>query len=158
MFYKIILAVIFVFLGTKAFATGQEECGPAVEEADKLAAGTDSNCDYTQKGLNGVIHRALSSKDKSGQAGDQKIKDVKTNTPSSDNLKAPVERNQTALEGLGYPERGEFKSAEQLPQVKFALLEKVALECTKGFVIEGERYLATRSAGTLKLELIYHCL
>lgn len=153
MFYKLTLACVFALACAGAMAAEKEECGAAVDEADKLAAGIDKNCDYKNTGLNGVLHRAIAGKKKSGE----NVEDSKANN-ENETVSTPVEKNKKPAEKADELAPGEFKSPQQLSQVKFALMEKLVLECSKGFVVEGERYLPVKNSKAMKLELIYHCL
>jgi len=140
MFLRLTLLIVLLFSCVGVMADEKLECGSAVDAADRLSPAADEHCDYTQTGLNGVLHRALA---KSSDAG-------------ATNIKEGADSN-TVLDKPKQNSVHEFSSPQQLQTLKFALLEKVALECPKGFVVEGERYLPTSSKAT-KLELIYHCL
>lgn len=141
------LTLVSVLLLSCAFVMANEkpECGLAVDAADRLSPDSDKDCDYTKTGLNGVLHKALSGKaDATENSNDVTVKDSS-------------EKNEPAAVGVTRPPKSEFSSQQQLQSVKFALLEKIVAECTKGFVVEGEKYLPT-SSKAMKLELIYHCL
>lgn len=151
MFYKVFMACVLMLVCEGLMAAEKEECGPAVDEADKLAAGADAKCDYKNTGLNGVLHRAWSGKKKAeGSPEDAKI--------AKEATEQPIEKNTKAVEKANDLAPGEFRYPQQLPQVKFTLLEVLASECSKGFVVEGERYSPVKNSKVMKLELIYHCL
>ncbi|GGY65639.1 hypothetical protein GCM10011613_06900 [Cellvibrio zantedeschiae] len=157
MFLKLTLIIALCFSCANVFAKDQkEECGPAVDNADQLAAAKE--CDYSDTGLNGVLHRTLSGKKKSN-ATDDVNKDAQINKEQ----KRETEITKVAVEEKIADKKNilkadEFSSPQQLQTAKFTLLETLALECTKGFVVEGERYLPVKNSKALKLELIYHCL
>jgi hypothetical protein len=141
---KILTACLLVFT---AFAYAKEdECPSAADAAEAQNPNLYKNCDYSKTGLNGVLHRALT--DKPEGAEERKKDDV---------IKASNEKAQMVIEKSAQTGNGEFSSAQQLQSVKFSLLERVALECKKGFVVEGEKYLPAENK-SLRLELIYHCL
>ncbi len=127
-----------------AFAEEKQECGSAVDAADRLAPDSDKHCDYTKTGLNGVIHKALSGKKNVGEEDvEPKAQDVKEKKMKvvADKLTA----------------KGEFNSPQELQTVKYSLLEAAAGQCAKGFVLGSERYLPTATKA-MKLELTYQCL
>lgn len=143
------LAISAILLVTHFAYAAEDECPAAVDVAEAQNPNAYKNCDYSKTGLNGVLHRALAGKDESGE--EEKI--------SKDGSgKVSGEKKQKTIEKVEVLKNGEFNSAQQLQSVKFALLENLTLECAKGFVVEGERYLPTINSKAMKLELIYHCL
>ncbi|RZA06236.1 MAG: hypothetical protein EOO68_05320 [Moraxellaceae bacterium] len=92
---------------------------------------------------------------KKGEAKDDEKEEV---VAKSESVKASSEKNQKVATKTEALKEGEFISAQQLQSVKFALMEKLSLECARGFVVEGERYLPIINSKVMKLELIYHCL
>ena len=147
-----ILAIFMLLLLAHGAYAEEDECPAAVDAAEAQDHNRYKNCDYSDKGLNGVLHRALAGK-KNETGEDEKPQETK-----STKAQALVEKNQKPAEKNEVQKNGEFSSAQQLHVVKFSLLEKLALECTKGFVVEGERYLPVINSKSMKLELIYHCL
>lgn len=140
---KILFACVLLF--NAGIAYGDDDCPSAADAAESQNQNAYKHCDYSKTGLNGVLHKAFSS------ATDETKEDK--NTLSKD----VTEKNQSPVDKTQLMSVSEFSSAQQLPSVKFVLLEKLSLECTKGFVVEGERYLPT-SNKAMKLELIYRCL
>ena len=147
---KILTTFMLLLLAHTAYAD-EDECPAAVDVAESQNHNLYKNCDYSDKGLNGVLHRALAGK-KNEVSEDEKPQETKSTNAQ------PVEKNQKVAEKSETQKTGEFNSAQQLQLVKFSLLEKLALECTKGFVVEGERYLPIINSKAMKLEFIYHCL
>ena len=144
---KLIGLFILIITAQMSFAA-EEECPPAAEMAEAQNQNLYKNCDYSDKGLNGVLHRALGKKK---DAADEDI--VQETKPA---VKVAQEKVIKAEADLKKPD--EFSSAAQLEVVKFNALEKLSRECTKGFVLDGERYLPVANTKSLKLEFIYHCL
>ena len=144
MWFKLTFLSSLALVCSLAFAEEKPECGPAVDAADRLASDSDEHCDYTKTGLNGVLHKALSGKknavEENAELTAQEAKVKKTDI-TADKLIA----------------KDEFNSPQQLQIVKFSLLEAAAIKCSKGFVLESERYLPTATKA-MKLELIYQCL
>jgi len=157
MLFKLTLLIAVFFSCAGVIASEQEECGPAVEEADRLAASRE--CDYSNTGLNGVLHRAFSGQDKSSaNHEDKNINPARE--PKGDVGPATItaRKNQIGVDKLDVQQSDEFASVQQLQTTKFLLLQTLALECPKGFVVEGERYLLIKNSKAIKLELIHHCL
>lgn len=144
MFKSLLVSALLFFTGF-VFAA-DDDCPAAVDAAEAQNHNLYKNCDYSKSGLNGILHRALSNKPESGD-------DVK-----DEPVKADTEKKQKTLDKPIVLTAGEFSSPQQLQSLKFALLEKTALECNKGFVVDGERYLPVINSKAMKLELIYHCL
>jgi hypothetical protein len=142
--FKSLLVGVLVFFSGVVFA--EDDCPSAVDAAEAQNHNVYKNCDYSKSGLNGILHRTLAGKAESGD-------DVK-----DDSAKTDAEKKQKTLDKSSALTNGEFNSPQQLQSLKFALLEKIASECTKGFVVEGERYLPAINSKVMKLELIYHCL
>lgn len=148
---KILTTFVLLFLAHSIYAA-EEECPAAVDAAESQNHNLYKNCDYSDKGLNGVLHRALAGKKKEANE-DEQLQDTK-----AAEARPAAEKNQKIIDKNEVQKNGEFSSAQQLQQVKLSSLEKLAQECTKGFVVEGERYLPVINSKAMKLELIYHCL
>ena len=144
---KKLLMILTLLTAAQFSFAADEECPSASEMAEAQNHNLYKNCDYSGKGLNGVLHRALSKKQDSGD--DETLQDSKPVVSKSSLEKTPGNEIRKTLE---------VNSSIQLQQVKFNSLEKLAQECTKGFVVEGERYTPLPNSNGLKLELIYHCL
>lgn len=145
---KLLGLFILIITAQMSFAA-EEECPPAAEMAEAQNQNLYKNCDYSDKGLNGVLHRALGKKK---DAVDEDI--VQEKKPAAKTTQEKV----TKVADVELKKPDEFSSAAQLEVVKFNALEKLSRECTKGFVIEGERYLPGANTNSLKLELVYRCL
>lgn len=144
----------------------QDGCEPAVDAADRLNSNTNKNCDYSNTGLNGVLHRALSKKNEAGAETVIEKEPSKALSKEQGN-KEPADKEKTvgmnsstissSKKDLAYTLKGEFSSAQQLASVRYELVRKATQECVKGFAIDGEHYLPV-SAELMKLELSFHCL
>jgi hypothetical protein len=138
--------IIFVFLlvsSTCSVFAADDDCEAAVDAANRLNPNEDKHCDYTNTGLNGVLHRAFANKSDSVNEDSSKASAESTKTPANAEAKVFLVNN-------------EFTSAQQLQTLRYALVQKAAQECRKGFIVEGDRYLP-RTKG-MTVELIYHCL
>lgn len=133
----------FVLLQS-VIACADDDCPSAVEAAEAQNPNAYKNCDYSKSGLNGVLHRALNE---NSSAPVEKITDEKLSVKAESKIEAVKDLLMN----------GEFTTALQLQTLRYALVQKAAAECVKGFVVEGERYLPRPSKAT-KFELIYHCL
>ena len=151
---KILLICTLIFFTNFTFAK-DEDCPSAADAAEAQNPNAYKDCDYSKTGLNGALHKVFAkSKDDDENNKDSSVKEPVKNDSSGKDVS---EKSSLLVEKAKLITASEFSSPQQLQTLKFALLEKVALECTKGFVVEGERYLPTSSKAT-KLELIYHCL
>lgn len=146
---NILITLAFVSVAQICFAA-EEECPPAADAAEAQNHNLYKNCDYSNKGINGVLHRAMTKKklESDETTPPNKISDVKEDS----NITSVAEKN------AGVQKKPGINSAQQLQQLRLASLEKLAQECVNGFVVEGERYLPRPDSNALKLELIYHCL
>lgn len=150
---KHLVVCALLFCTNFAFAK-DDDCPSAVDAAEAQNPNAYKDCDYSKTGLNGALHRVFAKSKESEDAS----KEAPVKEPANKELaEKSSQPTATAAEKTKLITASEFSSAQQLQTLKFALLEKVALECTKGFVVEGERYLPTSTKAT-KLELIYHCL
>lgn len=125
------------------FAYAAEDCPPAVEAAESQNPEAYKDCDYSDKGLNGVLHRAFKKKTDGVEVVDHPEK--------AEFVKEEKIRGESNLV------KGTFSSAQQLQALRFSLIQKASTECSKGFLLESEKYLP-QVDNTLKLELFYHCL
>lgn len=141
MFKKSLL--LFVMLSSlNIFADElKDDCEAAVDAADRLNTSADKHCDYSNTGLNGVLHRAFAPKS-----------DAQVTSENKQVVEAAAAKKvQVRVQAR------EFDSAQQLVAVRYELLQLSSQECTKGFVVDSERYVPV-NAQRLKLELDYHCL
>lgn len=120
----------------------KDDCEAAVDAADRLnTSNADKHCDYSNTGLNGVLHRAFAPKSDAQVTSENKqVVDA-----------AAAKKAQVRVQAR------EFDSAQQLMTVRYELLQLSSQECIKGFVVDSERYVPV-NAQRLKLELDYHCL
>lgn len=165
---------MFVVILISSFAGAGElndDCETAVDAADRLGSDVNKECDYSNVGLNGVLHRALANKEKASI--DKKANDVKLNTEDNSEISnkkiaeassAGVAQKDSATINSGIAKRplppvvsAEFGTSQQLATARYDLVRKIARECPAGFVMNEERYLPTEN-NLLKLELIYRCL
>jgi len=126
-------------------AYAEEDCPPAADVAAAQNPNAFKDCDYSNTGLNGVLHRTFKKKE---DKADQDITTLKT-SESITKEDLPV-NNQLLAKGV-------FNSAQQLQTLRFALIQNAAVECPKGFLLESEKYIPAADK-TIKLELLYHCL
>lgn len=145
---KIVCLFVLLISAPLSFAA-EDECPPAAEAAEAQNHNLYKNCDYSDKGINGVLHRALAKKKEA--ADEESVSDEKSNG------KTTQEKTIKEL-GTELTKIDEFNSPAQLQLVKYSALQRLAHECTKGFVVDGERYLPVANSKFLKLELIYRCL
>ena len=164
--FKLILLSVLL-LSSLSFAGEKADSGLAIDEADKIVPDLNSDCDHTNTGLNGVLHRAFANKSSSKDSNtDSSVNNQSENKQSKNK---PAESSQSALTKDNDEKKeiskaqtklvvsDEFSSAQELQLLKFNLLAKAAFNCAKGFTLDAERYLSTANKN-LKLELVYQCL
>ncbi len=136
----LLLSLLFI-----CSAYAEEECPPAAEVAATQNPNAFKDCDYSDTGLNGVLHRTFKKKE---DKADANIAALKT---SESIMKDELPANNKLLA------KGVFNSTQQLQTLRFALIQNAAAECPKGFLLESEKYLPAADK-SMKLELLYHCL
>lgn len=139
---KKILLLTLLFAGT---ASADEECPSAAEMAEAQNPNAYKDCDYSDKGLNGILHRTFKKKADKEEA----------NVPADKSVEVVAKEEQVVVKNTLL--KGEFNSAQQLQSLRFSLIQKASADCPKGFLLESEKYLP-QADKTLKLELLYHCL
>lgn len=127
-------------------ASDKEDCEAAVDVAGRME---DTKCDYSNTGLNGVLHRAFAKKSEATDDESNAKRAVKSES------KSPVSSSSVSSEAVVIS--GTFSSAAELGVIRFSLIEKAARQCTKGFVVDAERYLPV-SSSAMSLEFVYRCL
>ena len=133
-----------------------EDCEAAVDAADKI--GSDmTKCDYSNVGLNGVIHRAIANKENKKPNAEVSVetnsKNVKATAEIVPAESAVIAEKKPFLQVVS----AEFGTAQQLAKIRYELIQRASRECINGFVVEKERYLPLENK-LLKLELIHSCL
>lgn len=140
MLWKFLLILALFSSGASVYGDElPEACEAAVDAADRLNLDHDKKCDYSNTGLNGVLHKAFVSKEGSDRARSAAVASV-----AGKNI-------------LPQAIAGEFDSAQQLNTLRYELLQQVARECAAGFTLENERYLPANGK-SLRIELDYRCL
>lgn len=144
------LFLIVLVLACNCFAE-EKDCPPAAEVAETQNPNAYKDCDYSDSGLNGMLHRSWKKKVEESEEQDA-LASGKGKSASADQvLKDEVLQTKTVLA------KGVFNSAQQLQTLRFALIQNAAAECPKGFLLESEKYLPAADK-SMKLELLYHCL
>ncbi len=154
MLKKFIVCLCLFF--SLAAVANEDECEAAVDAASRVNPNEDKNCDYSNTGLNGVLHRAFAKK----QTEDGKAVDEKNSAEISNTVVAPnssVSGEAAKLVSSGKVGSAEFASAQELERVRYELIKQAQKACSKGFVVQGERYLPIVSS-SMRLELLYYCL
>ena len=149
--------LVFVMLFSSA-VFADDECEAAVDAANRVNPNENKNCDYSNTGLNGVLHRAFAKKSAEDKTSAESVvaDKVVTDKVATEKSETRDAVNEAAVKSL--VASAEFSSPQQLQNLRFGLIQQTARECAKGFVVEGERYLPVPKSKATKLELIYHCL
>lgn len=167
-----LLSVVIIFCSTVSVFAGEldKDCESAVDAADRVGSDITKECDYSNVGLNGVLHRAIANKE---QAVDKKHSDEKSAETSSKNVKTTANVADAPPTGIPLPDAAiniatgkkpslqvvsaEFGTSQQLATARYELIRNASLECAAGFVLDKERYLPIGNK-VMRLELTYSCL
>lgn len=137
-------------LGLLSFCTivalaAEEACPPAAEVAELQNPTRYQHCDYSNEGLNGMLHRAFAKKKEESSNSSQEAKKE---------LDKPQE---TVKEGNHKELSGKFSSAAELAQLRAALIVDALKFCTGRLEIRSETYLKS-SEGLNELVLATKCI
>ncbi|MES2823954.1 MAG: hypothetical protein V4732_10165 [Pseudomonadota bacterium] len=136
------------------------DCESAVDTADKLGSPISKECDYSNTGLNGVLHRAVANKEKA--VVDKNSKDKVNAEVNNKSLQtttdiAPINSAiNNAVKPLLRVLSAEFATVQQLVSARYDLIHRASQDCSSGFVLEKESYLPAENK-LLKLQLTYSC-
>ncbi|MES2674693.1 MAG: hypothetical protein V4660_10665 [Pseudomonadota bacterium] len=163
---KKLLFFVVIFCGSAvALATGLDDsCESAVDAADKLGSPISKECDYSNTGLNGVLHRAVAKKEKAvvgksfsdDASASASSKNVEISTGSAVVNTANNSATNNVAESLLRVIFAEFETMQQLASARYELIREASQDCSNGFVLERESYFPTRNK-LLKLQLTYSC-
>lgn len=127
--------IVMILLCGGIASVSAEECVLAVDVAESMNVNASNECDSTDSGLNGVVHRWF-KRDRKSSAG---------NSPQEKEIpRASIKVSPPA------------NSAESLATARFELLSAISQECVQGFRITDEMYLPVD--GELTIRLLYECL
>lgn len=147
--------IYMLLLACSAFTYAETECGAAVDAADSMNV-NQKECDYTDEGLNGVLHRAF----KKGSEGAVLETGTKNSTDDK-KLATDIAAAQVNKSPLRTAAVFSFSAeADQWSSVTLAraqLLPKAMERCNKGFSIRSENYRPL-AMGRIALTLEFSCL
>jgi hypothetical protein len=141
--------VLLLSLMLASLAYAEEDCPPAAEAAATQNPNAYKDCDYSNTGLNGMLHRSWKKKKEESEEQESVAAGATKGALAETTAEVTQTKNLLA--------KGVFSSAQQLQTLRFTLIQNSALECPKGFLLESEKYLPQPDK-TTKLELQYHCL
>lgn len=150
---KFILAVILsACCATQVYA--DDNCESAVDAADSMNV-NQKDCDYTNEGLNGVLHKAF----KQGSEG--AVLETSVENPANVTAPAAVIAGAQASKTPATPKYLLLQvEVDQWPSVALArsqLLPKAMEQCAKGFSIVRENYRPL-AMGRIALSIEFSCL
>ena len=143
---------IGTFLGLVLFASmanAEDECGAAVDSADSMNM-NQKECDYTDKGLNGVLHKAFKQGDEGAvleTKSDQQQLAVGIAAAQAD--KVTADRQYLLL-------RVEVDQWSSVTLARTQLFPKAMEKCTKGFSVQRENYRPL-AMGRIELSIEFSC-
>lgn len=133
---KLILAVIIsACCATQVYA--DDDCENAVDAADSMNV-NQQDCDYTDKGLNGVLHKAFKQGSEGAvlETGAENNAEIKKAVAGS--ATGAVNKTESAIQSFSLSIEVEQWSGVTLARAQ--LLPKAMEKCVKGFSIERENY------------------
>ena len=148
----ILVLTLSVFCAAQVYAG--ENCESAVDAADSMNV-NQKDCDYTDEGLNGVLHKAF----KQGSEG-------AVLETAAENSVGDKKKVMTAAATQAKTDPAKIKSfllsaeVNQWPDaalVRIQLLSKAMDKCTKGFSVENEQYRPL-GAGKIAMGIEFRCL
>jgi hypothetical protein len=157
----LLLAVILCSSTSLLAAEVDDSCESAVDAADKLGSPINKECDYSNTGLNGVLHRAVVNKEK--VVIDKTSNNEVSVKASSKNMKtaADIVPSDSATNNVAKPLvrliSAEFGTVQQLATARYELIRTASQDCPIGFILDKESYLPAKNK-LLKLQLTYSCL
>lgn len=140
------ILLLSVLMSSYVYAA--DDCPPAAEVAETQNPNAYKDCDYSNTGLNGALHRSWKKKMEQSDADEPDKKDAAVKMEQA---------KEEAIQSKNILAKGEFNSAQQLQNLRFGLIQKASTDCPKGFLLESEKYLPSADKA-MKLELLYHCL
>ena len=142
-----------IFCSVSVFA--EEECESAVDAADSMNV-NQKECDYTNEGLNGALHKAF----KKNSEGGAVLETSAGNSATATKTVAVVAATQTNNETLEQKYLVVQVNVDQWSGVALArtqLLPKAMEKCAKGFSILRESYRPL-AMGKIALSIEFSCL
>lgn len=150
---KLMLAIIIsACCATQVY--GDDNCESAVDAADSLNV-NQKDCDYTDEGLNGVLHKAF----KQGSEG--AILETSVENSAHATTQAAVIVGAQANNALVEPKilslHVEVDQWSSAASARTQLLPKAMEQCTKGFSIVRENYRPL-AMGRIALSIEFSCV
>jgi hypothetical protein len=150
---KVILAVIIsACCATQVYA--DDTCKSAVDAADSMNM-NQKDCDYTDEGLNGVLHKAF----KQGSEGAVLETSVENSANATKQVTviAGAQANKNAAEPKYFSLQAEVDQWPSVALARTQLLPKAMEQCAKGFSIVRENYRPL-AMGRIGLSIEFNCL
>lgn len=148
------LAVLVLIVAFNAHADqkAKDDCLAAVDAADSMNV-NQKECDYSDEGLNGFLHKAF----KKGDEGAV----LNVDAAESEAQSTPAQSAQTLVAAQKDTDRNfrfrvEVDQWANLPVARAQLLPKALEKCGKGFSIVGEHYRSL-AMGRIELALSFQC-
>ena len=132
----------------------EKECEAAVDSADSMNV-NQSDCDYSDKGLNGFLQKAF----KKGDEG--AVLETGTSVEKVDGASAnpsALQKNKATNNNVdkSFTLSAEVDQWSSVPAARARLLPKALEKCGEGFAITGEHYRSL-AMGRIELSLQFKC-
>ena len=151
------LAILILMFALPVWADDkvEDDCAPAVDAAESMNL-NQKDCDYSNKGLNGFLHRAFKRGEEGAtlETGDKTLAQPAATT----NLQAQNAQSVNAQKDTdkNFLLRVEVDQWANLPVARAQLLPKALEKCGRGFSIIGEHYRSL-AMGRIELALTFQC-
>lgn len=152
------LAILILVLALPVWADDKadDDCVPAVDAAESMNL-NQKDCDYSNKGLNGFLHRAFKRGDEGATLKTGNAEAV-AQPAAATNLQAQNAQSGNAQKDTdkNFLLRVEVDQWANLPVARAQLLPKALEKCGRGFSIIGEHYRSL-AMGRIELALTFQC-
>lgn len=132
---SISVAFLLVSFNIAHIAIAEDDCEAAVDAADAMNV-NQKPCDYSDKGLNGVLHRAFANK-------------------SAENTETIAETSVSQGASPTFLLRAQADQWANVPLAKTQLLPQALAQCENGFKIVAEEYRPLKMG---KIEITLQCI
>ena len=160
--FKYVVSAAILFFTQCVLAA--EECPPAAEVAEMQNPNKYQNCDYSNEGLNGVLHRAF-AKNKSSSSESVTLEPATSESATSKSATSKKLVDKVATMPDAPSPSGQrqqtikltFENPSQLNELRSAHIVRLLANCKGRFEIVKELY-RTLSVGNYELALQTQCI
>ncbi|RYY74935.1 MAG: hypothetical protein EOO52_11495 [Gammaproteobacteria bacterium] len=145
---------IILFLSAGAYAQNDKSCEAAVDAAASMNM-NQPDCDYTDKGLNGFLHKAFKKDEEGAVLETSKEGGSKEKSPASEKNAEQNKSEKVVTKSFLLSIKATQWS--ELTSARTQLLSKAMEKCETGFSVSGENYHVAEK-GKLELSMRFECM